>query len=255
MPEPRHAENLASLAGIAHGFFTRQGGVSHGIYASLNCGAGSSDDPAAVRENRVRVAGHLGARGVVSAHQVHGTDAVVASEVWPDKAWPRADAIVTATRGIAVGVLSADCAPILLADAEARVVAAAHAGWRGAIAGIAESAVDAMQRLGAQRPRIHAAVGPAIGRAAYEVGWDLEQDFLSRDPASAPFFSRSSPEARPHLDLAGYLVHRLRRLGLASAGALGACTFAQDKEFFSYRRSRARGEPDYGRQISAIVLT
>ena len=112
-----------------------------------------------------------------------------------------------------------------------------------------------MQRLGAQRPRIHAAVGPAIGPAAYEVGWDLEQDFLSRDPASAPFFFRSSPEARPHLDLAGYLVHRLRRLGLASAGALGACTFAQDKEFFSYRRSRARGEPDYGRQISAIVLT
>lgn len=255
MLEPRRAGNLASLAGISHGFFTRHGGVSRGIYASLNCGAGSRDDPAAVRENRARVAADLGAHSLLSANQVHGTDAVVAAQAWPDAGRPRADAIVTATRGIAVGVLSADCAPILFADAEAGVVAAAHAGWRGAIAGIAESAVEAMQQLGAQRHRIHAAVGPAIGPAAYEVGQDLEQDFLKRDPASARFFSRPSPDARPHLDLAGYLAHRLERAGLASVASLSLCTFTQNKDFFSYRRTKARGEPDYGRQISAIVLT
>jgi YfiH family protein len=255
MPEPHQAANLAALSGLAHGFFTRHGGVSRGIYESLNCGPGSRDEPDAVRENRARVAARLGARGIVSVHQVHGTDTVVASEIWPDTGRPRADAIITATPGIAVGVLTADCAPILFADADAGVAAAAHAGWRGAIAGVAEAAVEAMEQLGARRGRTHAAIGPTIGPEAYEVGWDLERDFLERDSESALFFSRPSAEARPHLDLAGYLAHRLARTGLASVTGLGLCTFAQNKDFFSYRRSKARKEPDYGRQISAIVLT
>lgn len=255
MPQPLQIDALATLPGIAHGFFTRQGGVSEGIYASLNCGIGSQDSPDAVGQNRARVAARLGARRLLTAHQVHGTRAAVADDGTPAPWRPRADALVTATPGVAVGVLTADCAPILLADTQARVVGAAHAGWRGAVAGVAEAAVAAMEGLGAARRRMVAAVGPCIGLKAYEVGPELEAEFLAQDTANARFFVRTSIAARPHLDLSGYVAHRLRLAGLAAVAAANACTFTMQKDFFSYRRSRLDKEPDYGRQISAIVLT
>jgi YfiH family protein len=254
MLQPFLADELADLSGIAHGFFTRRGGVSQGIYASLNCGAGSGDDAEAVRENRTRVAAHLGAADLVSAHQVHGTTALVVEGPWP-AGRPQADAMVTATRGVALGVLTADCAPVLIADPQAGVVAAVHAGWRGALAGIIEAALDAMEGLGARRRCLRAAVGPCIGRGAYEVGPDFEAEFLRRDAASAGFFVQDGTAARPRFDLSGYALDRLRRAGVAAAGALAACNYTLQDDFFSYRRSRVRGEAGYGRQISAIVLT
>ena len=254
MLQPLTLPALSDQPGVAHGFFTRHGGVSSGIYASLNCGIGSSDVPAAVGENRDRVMAHLGARALVSAYQVHGTAALVVSEPWHGER-PQADAMVTATPGIALGVLTADCAPVLFADPQARVIAAAHAGWRGALSGIAEAAIEAMEGLGASRSRIVAAVGPCIGVEAYEVGPEFKAEFLDRDRASASFFTTSTPQGRPHFDLAGYLVQRLLRAGVGHASSLDTCTYARNEDFFSYRRTRARQEPDYGRQISAIVLT
>ena len=255
MVQPLVADELSGLPGIAHGFFTRRGGVSQGIYASLNCGAGSQDDAASVRENRARVALHLGASKLVSAYQVHGTTALLVNEPWPADKRPRADALVTATRGLALGVLTADCAPVLLAEPQAGIIAAAHAGWRGALAGIIEAALGAMERLGASRQRILASVGPCISQSAYQVGPEFEAEFLERDAASAHFFARTSTEMRPRFDLSGYVVHRLRQAGVAAAGEVRACSYAQQEDFFSYRRTRVRGEADYGRQISAIVLT
>jgi YfiH family protein len=254
MIEPLRIDALSALPGIAHGFFTRRGGVSRGLYASLNCGAGSKDSPEAVQENRARVTAHLGARTLVSAYQVHGTTALVADDRWPAER-PKADAIVTATPGLALGVLTADCVPILLAEPDARVVGAAHAGWRGALAGIAEAALEAMEGLGAARGRIRAAVGPCIGAAAYEVGPEFEAEFLREDRANARFFFRAGAQARPRFDLSGYVAYRLQRAGLADVRSVQACCFARAADFFSYRRSRVLGEPDYGRQISAIVLT
>jgi YfiH family protein len=255
MLQPFLADELAGLPGIAHGFFTRRGGVSQGTYASLNCGPGSGDEAAAVRENRARVAGHLGAGDLVSAHQVHGTTAIVVDRPWPADERPKADALVTTTRGLALGVLTADCAPVLLAEPEAGVVAAVHAGWRGALAGIVEACLDAMEGLGARRRRICAAIGPCIGPESYEVGPEFEAEFRSRDAASAAFFVRNGAQARPRFDLPGYTLQRLRRAGVTQAGAATTCSFALRDDFFSYRRSRVRGEADYGRQISAIVLT
>jgi len=255
MPKPLLAPGLSSLTGIAHGFFTRHGGVSSGIYASLNCGIGSRDDPAAVRENRGRVTSHLGAGDLVSAFQVHGTTALVVSEPWPPGERPKADVMVTAKPGLALGVLTADCAPVLFADAQARVIAAAHAGWRGALAGVIEAAIDAMEETGARRERIVAAVGPCIGQGAYEVGPEFKTEFIGRDSDSAGFFFPVNVNGRPHFDLCGYIVHRLRQAGVADAAAIDVCTYARNEDFFSYRRTRARQEPDYGRQISAIVLT
>jgi YfiH family protein len=254
MPKPLLADSLAALPGIAHGFFTRDGGVSQGGYASLNCGLGSKDDPAAVRENRARVTGFLTARDLLSAHQVHSATAVVVDKAWSRDERPRADAIVTATPGVAVGVLTADCAPVLFADARAGVVAAAHAGWRGAAGGIVEAALAAMETLGASRGHIEAAVGPCIGQPNYQVGFDFEQAFLREAPQNAKFFTRPAADARPHFDLAKYVLHRLERAGIAAAER-ASCTYAETEHFFSYRRSQARKEPDYGRQISAIVLT
>lgn len=255
MLKPLLAAGLARLPGIAHGFFNRHGGVSRGIYASLNCGAGSKDDPAAVRENRARVAASLGATNLLSAFQVHGTTALVIEKAWPPGTRPQADAMVTARPGLALGVLTADCAPVLLAEPHAGVVAAAHAGWRGALAGIVEATLDAMEGLGANRKRILGAVGPCIGQGAYEVGAEFEAQFHRQDPASARFFTRTHEGSRPRFDLPGYVAERLRRAGVEDAGGLEACTYAQGEDFFSYRGSRARDEPDYGRQISAIVLT
>jgi YfiH family protein len=256
MPKPVTVDRLAAAARVRHGFFTRHGGVSQGGYASLNCGLGSNDDPDAVTENRSRVAHFLAADSLITAHQVHSPTAVVVDRPWSREERPRADAIVTATPGIAVAVLTADCAPVLFADAEARVVAAAHAGWRGAIGGVLEATIAAMERLGARRERIATAVGPCIAQPAYEVGPDFEQDFLARDPDSSAFFlrPREDPHARPHFDLPGYILSRLSRAGLAPVAA-APCTYAGKEDFFSYRRSRALNEADYGRQISAIVLT
>lgn len=254
MPTPLHAVTIAPLAGIAHGFFSRHGGVSQGIYASLNCGAGSKDDPAAVRENRDRVVRHLGATHLLTCNQIHSAIAVEVDAPWPEGQRPKADAMVTRQRGIALGALAADCAPVLFAEAEAGVVGAAHAGWRGALGGVLDSTIAAMERLGARRERIVAAVGPCIGPAAYEVGWDFKEDFLRLDPGSGNFFSEPVLGQRPHFDLAGYAVARLQRAGVAASKA-EACTYTQNKDYFSYRASRRANEPDYGRQISAIVLT
>jgi YfiH family protein len=256
MVQPLLADDLAGLTGIAHGFFTRKGGVSQGIYANLNCGSGSRDEAASVRENRARVAAYLGtgAANLVSAHQVHGTTALIATEPWPTDRRPKADALVTATPGLALGVLTADCAPVLLAEPQARVVAAVHAGWRGALAGAVEAAIEAMQELGAERRHIRAAVGPCIGLKAYEVGPEFEAEFLKQDSDNVRFFARTGSGARPHFDLSNYVVHRLRRAGVGAAGAVAACCYGREEDFFSYRRARLRAEPDYGRQISAIVL-
>jgi YfiH family protein len=255
MPMPLVADCLADVSGAAHGFFTRRGGVSAGGYASLNCGLGSKDDPAAVQENRTRVTACLGAAGLITAHQVHSASAVIAAAPWRREERPRADGIVTATPGLAVAVLTADCAPVLFADPAARIVAAAHAGWRGALGGVIESTLATMEKLGGRRERIRAAVGPAIGQAAYEVGPEFEAEFLDKDAASRPFFSRQGPNRRHHFDLAGYCVQRLARAGVGTVRTLAPCTYAHSDDFFSYRRSRAQNEADYGRQISAIVLT
>ena len=256
MPKPRIADQLAALPGIAHGFFTRHGGVSQGGYASLNCGLGSKDDPAAVAENRARVARFLSAESLVTAHQVHSATAVVVASPWSAQERPRADAMVTATPRLALGVLTADCAPVLFADAQAGVIGAAHAGWRGALGGVLEATLAAMEQLGAKRARIAAALGPCITQPAYEVGPEFEREFLAADPDSGQFFARpvGKPDARPHFDLPGYVLYRLVRAGLAG-GTRPPCTFAGREDFFSYRRSRAANEADYGRQISAIVLT
>jgi hypothetical protein len=256
MPSPLTADCL-DLPGIAHGFFTREGGVSGGIYAALNCGLGSRDDTDAVMENRRRVARHLGAPSdhVVTLHQVHSDRTVVVDAPIPHGQLPRADALVTRTPGVVVGALAADCAPILFADPVARVVAAAHAGWRGAIGGILESTIAEMCRLGARPGRIRAAVGPCIGQSAYQVGPEFEAEFLAHDPANAAFFMRPAAGARPHFDLPGFVAARLSRAGLAAVGRQSPCTFTSESQHFSYRRMQRRGEGDYGRQISAIVLT
>jgi YfiH family protein len=256
MSSPLLADNLKTLSGIRHGFFTREGGVSESIYASLNCGLGSNDDAQRVLENRRRVAHHLEGRGdaVVTLYQEHGTTAREVT-AFPDRAaLPHADAVVSATPGLVIGVLTADCAPVLLADSEARIVAAAHAGWRGALGGIIESAIIEMERLGARRERIAAAVGPCIGQKAYEVGPEFEAQFLSRDRKWQRFFARNSEKSRPHFDLGGFALQRLSDAGLKTVTGLSTCTYENESLFFSYRRKTKLEEPDYGRQISAIVV-
>lgn len=256
MPAPIEADCLAELAGVRHGFFTREGGVSEGLYASLNCGLGSRDDRARVEENRARAARLLGTGGsrLLTCYQVHSADAVVAVEPWGAAAMPKADALVTRVEGLAVGALAADCAPVLFCDPEARVVAAAHAGWKGALTGILEQTVRSMEGLGARRRRIRAALGPCIGPDAYEVGPEFEARFLAAAPENARFFNRSGPAARPLFDLPAFALERLARLGLDTVESAHACTYADPNRFFSYRRTTHEGAPDYGRQVSAIML-
>jgi YfiH family protein len=256
MLSPLVAETLQGLAGIRHGFFTRQGGVSQGLYTSLNCGLGSNDDAGLVLENRRRVADHLGGAGggVVTLYQEHGTTAREVTSIPPRDALPHADAVVSATPGLVIGILTADCAPVLLADPEAHVVAAAHAGWRGALNGVVESAITEMERLGARRERIGAAVGPCIGQDAYEVGPEFQAAFLAQDPASREFFSQRSETERPHFDLAGFVLRRLHVAGIENCVSLATCTSENESLFFSFRRKTKLDEPDYGRQISAIVV-
>ena len=219
-----------ALAGLPHGFLGRRGGVSTGAYATLNVGLGSDDDRAALAENRRR-----------------------AVAPWPDDARPRADALVTDRPGLALGILTADCTPILFADAEAAVIGAAHAGWRGALAGVVESTVAAMEGLGASRGRIRAAVGPVIARKSYEVDDGLLRKFAEADPANEHFFTPGR-EGHHQFDLEAYVLARLAEAGLTRAEALGLDTYSDPDRFFSYRRATHRGEPSYGRQISLIAL-
>lgn len=253
-PRPLTSDVL-DATNVRHGFFTRLGGVSGGIYDALNCGPGSSDAPDAVAENRRRAARALTGRDttLLTCHQVHSATALVVDGPF-DGAAPRADALVTAVPGVVVGALAADCAPVLLADAKAGVVAAVHAGWRGALDGVVDAAVAAMEGLGAVRADIRAVVGPCIGQASYEVGLEFEAAFLARDPATDRFFGPGVSEAKRQFDLPGYLTARARALDLGAVAAMDVDVYADAGRFFSYRRSRHNGEPDYGRLLSAIVL-
>lgn len=256
MPNPIETENLTSLPGIRHGFFTREGGISEGIYAGLNCGRGSDDNLDHVGENRTRVAHHLGARhgDIATPYQIHGANAVVVTELPDRNALPKADAIISATPGLAVGIVTADCGPVLFADPVAKVVAAAHAGWRGALGGVLEAAISGMVNLGAKRGNIHAALGPCIQQENYEVGPNFEADFASQDPAFRRFFVTPAATGRAKFDLSGFIAQELRRCGVATVERSDLCTLQAESLFFSYRRSQALKEPDYGRQISAIVV-
>ncbi len=256
MLKPIEAKSLASLPGIRHGFFTREGGVSDGIYAGLNCGLGSNDDKARVLENRRRVAGALGARhgDVVTLYQVHGATALTVTAPADRSALPKADAVVSRTPGLAVGVLTADCTPVLFADPVAGVVAAAHAGWRGAVGGILEAAIAEMERQGARRAAIHAAIGPTISPEIYEVGPEFMAEVVALEAANEQYFHCPAPGARAHFDLPGFVNGRLNRAGLAGVETAAPCTYGNKSLFFSYRRAQGRKEGDYGRQISAIVV-
>jgi polyphenol oxidase len=252
-----HAASLSALPGIRHAFFTRQGGVSQGLYASLNGGAGSDDTPANVAENRARMAAALGVSPgrLLTAYQVHSPDVVTIDRPWSAPERPRADAIVTRAAGIAIGVTTADCGPVLLADHEAGVIAAAHAGWRGAASGVLEATVEAMERCGADRDRIAAALGPMIRQPSYEVGPELVARFRSESAANERFFRAASRPGHALFDLAGFIAGRLADAGITRVEDLGHCTYVDAGRFFSYRRSTHRREADYGRHIHAIVLT
>jgi len=246
---------LEAAPGIRHAFFTRIGGVSSGIYRSLNCGMGSQDDRGFVFKNRARAARALGVGPdrLATPYQVHGDVAVVVDRVWQPGEGPKADAVVTAKRGVAVGIGTADCGPILFADPTARVVAAAHAGWRGALGGILESTIRAMEEQGARRERIVAVIGPMISRRNYEVGPELVDAFVKASPAYGAFFAPAARPGHAFLDLPAFIASRLAAAGVLAAD-LGLCTYADEERFFSYRRGTHRGEPDYGRLLSAIVL-
>lgn len=244
----------AALDGVAHGFLGRRGGVSTGICAGLNVGWGSGDDVEAIAENRRRGVAAVAPRAeLVTVHQVHSAEVVFAEARWADDARPRADAMVTNRPGLALGILTADCAPVLLADRQAGVVGAAHAGWRGAFSGVVESTVAAMERLGASRERIAAAVGPCIARKSYEVDEAFFRRFADPDPRNERFFA-SGREGHHRFDLEGYVLSRLAGTGLARVEALGQDTYSQPDLFYSYRRATHQGEPTYGRQISLIAL-
>lgn len=256
------AKNLKTN-GIAHGFFGRTGGVSTGIYESLNCGPGSGDERAHVIENRKRVSAWLGGASLVNLGQIHGTHVVTAAKPWPigerpedDKKFiPLGDALVTATPGIALGILTADCAPILFADEKARVIGAAHAGWKGALSGVIESTLTAMEMLGALRADISAAIGPCITQANYEVGAEFREQFLAASTDNAKFFLASNRPEHSRFDLESYAAARLAAAGVTNVERLSADTYARENDFFSFRRTTHRGEIEYGRQISAIVLS
>lgn len=252
---PIEAPTLA-LPGIAHAFFTREGGVSTGIYRGLNTGMGSKDAREAVLENRSRAARHLGTTldRLATPFQVHSADAITVENVWGQGQGPKADAVVTNRPGIAVGVGAADCGPVLFADAEARVVGAAHSGWKGALTGILESTIAAMEELGAARKRIVAVLGPTISSRAYEVGPEFVARFEEVDARNVRFFSSSSREKHSMFDLPAYIVSRLEAAGVGSAKNLGLCTYSDEARFFSYRRTTHRSEADYGRLLSAIML-
>jgi YfiH family protein len=246
---------LTAVPGLRHAFFTREGGVSRGIYASLNGGVGSNDDAAHVTENRRRMAEHLGVQPAqfLTVFQIHSPDVAVATAPWDTAARPRADAMVTKIPGLAIGVTAADCGPILFADPSARVIGAAHAGWKGAFGGVIENTIAAMETLGASRDGIIAAIGPLIRQPSYEVGAEFVARFTETNKENARFFVPSSRADHAMFDLAGYIRQRLERAGIRTIDDTGIDTYA-DERLFSYRRSVHRKEPDYGRNIHAIVL-
>jgi YfiH family protein len=246
---------LETVSGIDHGFFTRRGGVSRGVYESLNVGLGSRDDTACVAENRRRVAAAFGVdeTRLVTAYQVHSARAVITEARWPG-APPEADAVATGATGLVLGALSADCAPILIADGPARLVAAVHAGWRGALEGVIGAAVEALVARGAARERLVATVGPCIAQASYEVGLEFEARFLAASLGFGTFFSAGDAPDKRRFDLPGFALDRLRAAGVGQADWIGADTCAEESDFFSNRRAVKRGEPDYGRLISAIMI-
>ncbi len=242
-----------AFEGVAHGFLGRRGGVSQGLVAGLNVGWGSGDDPAAIAENRrLAVAAILPGARLVTVHQVHSNRVVEAGD-WPEDDRPQADALVTDRPGVLLGILTADCAPVLLADREAGVIGAAHAGWRGALLGVGEAIVEAMERLGARRTRIAAAIGPCIAVRHYEVGEEFKAMLTGYVPGNARFFT-DGPAGKPHFDLEAYVAARLAAAGVRTVEALGLDTYANPDRFYSYRRSTHAGEPTYGRQISLIGL-
>jgi hypothetical protein len=251
------ASSLATLPGIRHAFFTRSGGVSEGVYASLNGGVGSSDSPDKIAENRARMSAALGVHAdrLLTAYQIHSPDVVVAKDPWAHNDRPRADAIVTQVPRLAIGVSTADCGPLLLADSEAGIVGAAHAGWRGALSGIVEATVAAMERLGAARTRIVAALGPSIRQPSYEVGAEFIDRFIAADAGNARYFTPSARDRHAMFDLSGYISQRVEQAGILQFEDLGLCTYQEPERFYSYRRSTHTGEPDYGRHINAIALS
>jgi YfiH family protein len=255
-PPPFLSAAALGLPGVAHAFFTRRGGVSDGVYASLNGGVGSRDAPEAVDENRARMAAALGLGSARLAvpFQVHSADAVAISDHWAPDARPRCDGLVTATPGLALGVTGADCGMILLADAKARVIGAAHAGWKGALAGVVEATVVAMERLGAKRGAVAAALGPCIARESYEVGPEFVAAFAEAGEAIGRYFAPSRRAGHSMFDLKAYIAERAARAGVGRFEDLGLDTYADEARFFSYRRATHRKDPDYGRLVSAIAL-
>jgi YfiH family protein len=257
MAEMLHAPTLSALAGIRHAFFTRNGGVSEGLYRSLNGGVGSDDAPAHVAENRARMAVAVGVQPdrFLTCYQIHSPKVVTAAQPWPADARPRADAIVTRVPGLALAISTADCGPVLFADERARVVAAAHAGWRGAFTGVLEATLDAMERCGADRANIVAVLGPMIRQPNYEVGPEFVARFQDADAAHERFFQPAARTGHALFDLAGYIAARLASAGIGRIEDIGRCTYAEPETFFSYRRSVHRGETDYGRLLNAIALS
>ena len=249
------SDALSALPHIRHGFFTREGGVSSGIYASLNCGLGSDDDKGAVSENRARIASRLGVTTDHLLHQIHSATVQTVTEPWTPATAPQADAMVTNRAGIALGVLAADCTPVLFADTSARVIGAAHAGWKGAFTGVLEATIDTMVALGASRDNITAAVGPCISRDAYEVGPEFRDRFLQANDTNDKWFTASALDGHFMFDLTSYVAARLDAARIGMVERLNLCTYADEQKFFSYRRTTHRGEPDYGRQMSVIVLS
>lgn len=245
---------LAALKGVRHGFFTRNGGASAGLYGSNNCAFGSDDSRDAVAANREACAKRLGSTALVTVKQKHTVDVVTVDTPWTWHEAPVADALVTRTRGIAIGILTADCTPVLLADEKAGVVAAAHAGWRGAFEGILANTVDAMTKLGATSDNIVAAVGPCIGQESYEVGPEFVARFIAKDPAYARYFTAPKANGHTHFNLPAFAADRLKQANVGTVIVEGSDTCGLDQIFFSYRRSVLRSEPDYGRQLSAIGL-
>lgn len=249
---PVEVIRAGALEGVPHGFLGRKGGVSHNLYASLNVGLGSGDDQDAVAENR-EIAVEAVERGaqLVTLHQVHSATALVATSPWRDAERPHADGVATTTPGLLLGILTADCAPVLLADKQANVVGAAHAGWKGALGGVTDAVVAQMEALGADRSRIVAAIGPCIARASYEVDAAFVARFIDDDPANERFFT-DGRAGHGQFDLEGYVAHRLAMAGIGRIEALGIDTYADEDRWFSFRRATHRAEPDYGRQIALI---
>jgi YfiH family protein len=247
---------LDAGGGVRHAFFNRQGGVSEGLFRSLNCGFSSGDSPDRVARNRAIAADRLGlpADRLVTARQIHGTTIVTVEGPWCRDQAPCADGLVTAIPGIALGVLAADCAPILFYDPVARVIGAAHGGWRGALGGVVDATIAWMAELGAERPHIRAAIGPCIARRSYEVGPEFPQPFVAEDPGNIRFFAPAPSLGRFLFDLGGYIAHRLVRAGITTIEVAPHDTVAEEERFFSYRRARLRGERSYGRGLSAIAL-